>query len=47
MAPVIKLCKAAMNNEVEAVSKMTTGLNIAMKNDELKLQGKHLMKNVF
>jgi len=47
MAPVIKLCKAAMNNEVDAVSKMTTGLGITMKNDELKLQGKHLMKNVF
>jgi elongation factor 2 len=47
MAPVIKLCKAAMNNEVEAVTKMTTGLNINMKADELKLQGKHLMKNVF
>jgi elongation factor 2 len=47
MAPVIKLCKAAMNNEVEAVTKMTAGLNIAMKADELKLQGKHLMKNVF
>jgi len=47
MAPVIKLCKAAMNNEVENVSKMTKGLNITMKADELKLQGKHLMKNVF
>ena len=47
MAPVIKLCKSAMNNEVEAVSKMTTGLGITMKADELKLQGKHLMKNVF
>jgi elongation factor 2 len=47
MAPVIKLCKAAMNNEAENVSKMATGLGLTMKNDELKLQGKHLMKNVF
>jgi hypothetical protein len=36
-----------MNNEVEAVTKMCGGLNITMKADELKLQGKHLMKNVF
>jgi len=47
MMPVIKLCKSAMNNEVENVTKMCTSLNITMKNDELKLQGKHLMKNVF
>jgi len=47
MAPVIKLCKAAMNNEVDNVSKMATNLGISMKSDELKLQGKHLMKNVF
>jgi elongation factor 2 len=47
MAPVIKLCKAAMDNQVDAVTKMCTGLNVHMKADELKLQGKHLMKNVF
>lgn len=47
MMPVIKLCKAAMNNQVEKVSKMCTDLNIPMKADELKLQGKHFMKNVF
>lgn len=47
MAPVIKLCKAAMNNEADNVSKMATGLGLTMKADELKLQGKHLMKNVF
>jgi len=47
MAPVIQLCKAAMNGEIEKVTKMTTSLGIAMKKDELGLQGKHLMKNVF
>jgi elongation factor 2 len=47
MAPVIQLCKACMNNEVEKVTKMTKSLEITMKADELKLQGKHLMKNVF
>jgi elongation factor 2 len=47
MAPVIRLCKAAMESNVEAVTKMTQSLGINMKADELKLQGKHLMKNVF
>jgi len=47
MAPVIKLCKAAMNNNVEEVAKMTKTLGITMKADEMKLQGKHFMKNVF
>jgi elongation factor 2 len=47
MAPVIKLCKAAMDNQVDAVTKMCAGLNVTMKAEELKLQGKHLMKNVF
>lgn len=32
---------------MDKVEKMTGTLNIKMKNDELKLQGKHLMKNVF
>lgn len=47
MMPVIKLCKAAMNNQVDKVTKMCKDLNIPMKSDELKLQGKHFMKNVF
>jgi len=37
MAPVIKLCKAAMDNQVENVTKMCAGLNVTMKADELKL----------
>lgn len=47
MEPVIRLCKATMNNEMAKVEKMTAALNINLKADEKKLQGKHLMKNVF
>jgi elongation factor 2 len=48
MAPVIGLCKATMNGEMEKVEKMIKNLdNVKMKADDLKLQGKHLMKNVF
>jgi len=36
-----------MNNNMENVEKMCKTLNINMKSDELKMQGKHLMKNVF
>jgi len=47
MAPVIQLCKATMNGQLDKVKTMTTSLGITMKNDEMALQGKHLMKNVF
>jgi elongation factor 2 len=47
MEPVIRLCKATMNNEMEKVEKMLKTLEITLKSEELKLQGKHLMKNVF
>jgi len=47
MEPVIRLCRATMNGEMDKVEKMVTTLNIKMKADELKLQGKFLMKNVF
>jgi len=47
MAPVIQLCKATMNGQLDKVEAMTKQLNITMKSDEMKLQGKHLMKNVF
>ena len=47
MAPVIQLCKATMNGQMDKVKTMTTQLGINMKADELGLQGKHLMKNVF
>jgi elongation factor 2 len=47
MEPVIRLCKATMNNNMENVEKMCKTLNINMKSDELKMQGNHLMKNVF
>merc|ERR1719486_1012829 len=47
MEPVIRLCKATMNNEMDKVEKMLKTLEITLKAEELKLQGKHLMKNVF
>lgn len=47
MEPVIRLCRATMNGEMEKVDKMLTNLEITLKNDERNLQGKHLMKNVF
>jgi elongation factor 2 len=47
MMPVIKLCRASMNGEMDKVDAMLTGLNITLKNDERNLQGKHLMKNIF
>jgi elongation factor 2 len=47
MSPVIRLCRASMNGEMDKVDKMLTGLNITLKGDERSLQGKHLMKNIF
>jgi len=47
MEPVIRLCRATMNGEMEKVDKMLTTLEINLKTDERKLTGKHLMKNVF
>merc|ERR1712216_214399 len=47
MEPVIRLCRATMNGEMEKVDKMLTNLEITLKSDERNLQGKHLMKNVF
>merc|ERR1712216_744052 len=47
MEPVIRLCRATMNGEMEKVDKMLTNLEITLKSDERNLQGKHLMKNIF
>ena len=47
MEPVIRLCRATMNNEMDKVDKMLGTLEITLKSDERNLQGKHLMKNVF
>lgn len=47
MEPVIRLCKATMNGEMEKVNKMTKALGLALKADDLQLQGKLLMKRVF
>jgi len=47
MEPVIRLCRASMNGEMEKVDKMLGTLEITLKADERNLQGKHLMKNIF
>ena len=47
MEPVIRLCRATMNGEMEKVDKMLINLEISLKTEERQLQGKHLMKNVF
>ena len=47
MQPVITLCRAAMNGQMEKVDKMLGSLEITLKSDERTLQGKHLMKNIF
>jgi elongation factor 2 len=47
MEPVIRLCKATMNGEMEKVHKMTKSLGLTFKADDLSLQGKLLMKRVF
>lgn len=47
MEPVIRLCRASMNGEWEKIDKMLGNLEINLKADEKKLQGKHLMKNIF
>lgn len=47
MEPIIRLCRAIMNNEKDKIIKITTTLNIKMTNNELILQGKYLMKNIF
>jgi len=47
MEPVIRLCRASMNGEWEKIDKMLGNLEITLKADEKKLQGKHLMKNIF
>lgn len=47
MEPVIRLCRASMNGEMEKVDKMLVNLEITLKTEERQLQGKHLMKNIF
>ena len=47
MEPVIRLCRAAKNNEMQQVDKMLKALDITLKSADRELQGKDLMKNVF
>jgi len=47
MEPVIRLCRASMNGEMDKVDKMIGTLGIDLKSAERDLQGKHLMKCIF
>ena len=47
MEPVIRLCRATMNDEWEKIDKMLKTLEINLKSEERNLKGKYLMKNVF
>lgn len=47
MAPIITLCRAAMNGEMEKVEKILPTIEVTLKSDEKTLQGKHLMKAIF
>ena len=47
MEPVIRLCRATMNGEMDKVNKMIDNLGIVLKADEKGLSGKLLMKAVF
>jgi len=47
MEPVIRLCRASMNGEMDKVDKMISTLNIELKSADRDLQGKHLMKCIF
>jgi len=46
MDPVIKLARAAMNNEIEVIEKMATTMEIVLSQAEKELRDKHLLKAV-
>ncbi len=47
MDPIVKLCKAIMNNNKERAFKMCDSLGIKLKADEKEMEGKLLLKRVF
>lgn len=47
MDPIIKMMKNAMEGNIEAVSKMTTALNIQLDAKEREYSGKSLVKAIF
>ena len=47
MDPIIRLMRAIMDNNIESVLKMTTSLDIKMKESEKELTGKDLVRNIF
>lgn len=46
MDPVIKLARAAMNNEIEVIEKMATTMEIELSSADKELRDKHLLKAV-
>lgn len=47
MDPIVKLCRAIMNNNKERAFKMCKSLGINLKTEERELEGKPLLKRVF
>ena len=47
MGPVIRLCKAAYEGNLEKCKAMCDAQELVLKTDEWKLTGKHLMKCIF
>lgn len=46
MDPIIKLARAAMNNEIETIEKMAVTMDIALTTADKELRDKHLLKAV-
>lgn len=47
MEPIIRLNKACFEGNIEAVTKMTSNLDIKLSQEELELKGKYLIRAVF
>jgi elongation factor 2 len=47
MEPIIRLCRAAMNGEMDKCDKMMATVEVSLKSEERQLQGKYLMKCMF
>lgn len=47
MDPIIRLMKNCMDNNKEAVLKITNNLGLKLNTQEQELEGKHLVKCVF
>ena len=47
MDPIIKLMQNCLNDNIEAVTRMTHALGIKLNSSELEFKDKHLVKTVF